>query len=61
MFNARWFFRMSRWGRNPPARRTVILYFLVIAICLMLFGLERLFGWPDWLTMDNTPRGRIAR
>jgi hypothetical protein len=30
----------------------------VIALCLLVVGIEWLFGWPDWLTLnrlDATP------
>ena len=59
--NYRWFLRMARWGRNPPGEKQVKLVLGVIAICLALFAVERLVGWPDWLTPDNTPRGRIYK
>ena len=61
MWNMRQFFRMAKWARNPPGARQVKLFLIVIAICFALFAFERVFGWPDWLTMDNTPRGRITR
>ena len=57
--NIRWFLRMSKWARNPPSEGRVKLVLGVIAIALLLFGFERLFGWPAWLTLDQTPRGRI--
>ena len=61
MFNMRQFFRMAKWARNPPGEKQVKLFLIVVALCLVLFGIERLFGWPDWLTMDNTPGGKITR
>ena len=45
--------RATRWARNPPSARRVLLVFGVIAACLVLFGLERAFGWPDWLTVNR--------
>lgn len=54
-----WFLRMKKWAENPPSWERVKLMFAVIAVCLLLFGYERLFGWPEWLTLDNTPKGRI--
>ncbi|MEC7760527.1 MAG: hypothetical protein VX874_01285 [Pseudomonadota bacterium] len=61
MFNMRHFFRMARWARNPPGARQVKLFVVVVVLCLVLVGIERFVGWPDWLTMENTPRGRIMR
>jgi len=59
--NLRPFLRMAKWARNPPSEKRVKLVLVVIALSLLLLGYERLFGWPDWLTLDNTPRGRISR
>lgn len=59
--NPRHFLRMARWARNPPSEKRIILIAVAIAICLILFGWERIFGWPDWLTVDSTPKGRITR
>ena len=59
--NPRHFLRMAKWARNPPSEKRLILIAIVIAVCLVVFGLERLFGWPDWLSVDSTPKGRINR
>ncbi len=45
--------RMSRLARKPPSARRVKLFAAVLVLCLVLFGIERLVGWPDWLTMPN--------
>jgi hypothetical protein len=37
----------------------VILGAVVIAICLVLFGIERIWGWPEWLTPNRVPHGRV--
>ena len=52
---------MARWARRPPSARRVVYVLAVIAVCLILFGIERVFGWPDFLTPSMTERGRIAR
>ncbi|SMX35150.1 hypothetical protein [Actibacterium lipolyticum] len=57
--NYRWLLRMAKWGRNPPGEKQVKLVLGAILICLVLFAIERLFGWPEWLTPQNTPRGRF--
>ena len=60
-FNPRHMIRMTKWARNPPGEKQVRLFFLVVAICLVLFGIDRIFGWPEWLTVDGTPSGKITR
>ncbi len=59
MFSPRHFLRMAKWARHPPSDSRVKLVLGILALCLVLFGIERLIGWPDWLTMANTPRGKI--
>ncbi|MEC8631154.1 MAG: hypothetical protein VXY73_13765 [Pseudomonadota bacterium] len=54
-----WLVRASRWARNPPSMNRVILGAVVIAICLVLFGIERIWGWPEWLTPNRVPHGRV--
>jgi hypothetical protein len=55
----RHFLRMAKWARNPPSPRRVKLVFAVIAICALLFAVERWIGWPDMLTLEKTPKLRI--
>jgi len=52
-----WFLRMARWVRRPPSEARVKLVVGVIALILALWGVERLFGWPDALSLD--PGGRF--
>ena len=58
-FNPRQFLRMTKWARQPPSDRRVKLIIGILALCLLLLAVERLVGWPDWLTLPDTPRGRI--
>lgn len=51
--NPRWFLRMAKWARHPPSEARVRLVLGVIALCLVLFAIERLVGWPDWLTPNR--------
>ena len=60
-FNPRQMLRMSRWARNPPSAQRVKMVAGIIVFCLLLFAIERIFGWPEWLTVDNARRGRISR
>ena len=55
--NYTWLLRAVRWARNPPSMTRVLLVFGVIAAVLALYGLEQLFGWPDWLTVEPVRRG----
>lgn len=53
--------RMARWAHHPPGWRRVVLVLAIIALCLVLFGLERWLGLPDWMEPNTGPRGRIPR
>lgn len=48
-----WLIRASRWARNPPSAGRVMLVFGVIAVCLVIVGIEWAGGWPDWLTVNR--------
>lgn len=48
--------RMSRWVRNPPSERRVILVLSVIALALAIGLVEYLGLWPDWATAERIPR-----
>lgn len=52
--------RLSRLARNPPKGRRLIVILVVIALTLGLYGVERMFGWPEGLTPDQGTR-RIIR
>lgn len=54
--NLHWLVRMSHWARNPPSRGRVKLVLVVVAACLMLWGIELIWGWPDWLTVNRRHR-----
>ena len=49
----KWLIRMARWARHPPSPGRVKLVLGVIAVCLLLYGVEQIWGWPDWLTPNN--------
>ena len=59
MFNMRQAFQMAKWARHPPSAQRIKLMIAVLMICVVLFGIDRIFGWPDFLTMQNAPRGRF--
>ncbi len=56
MMPLHWLFRMRRWVTHPPPWHRVLLVLGVVAACLLLVGLEWVFGWPDWLTLSRTGR-----
>lgn len=55
--NPLWLLRMARWARHPPSARGVILVVAVLAACLALTGVEHIWGWPSWLTVNGRIRG----
>jgi hypothetical protein len=48
-----WLLRMARWARHPPSPGRVKLVLAVIALCLVVYGIDRTWGWPDWLTPNS--------
>jgi hypothetical protein len=50
--NPNWIIRMAKWARNPPSPQRVRLVFVVVALCLIVIGVEKLIGWPDWMTVN---------
>ncbi|RBW53441.1 hypothetical protein DS909_14510 [Phaeobacter gallaeciensis] len=53
LMNMRHLLRMSRWARNPPSEKKVIMVFAIIAFCLILFGIEYAGFWPDWAKTNS--------
>lgn len=47
------FLRMAKWARNPPSARRVRLVLIVLALCLILFAIERWIGWPEALNVQK--------
>jgi len=54
--NPIWFVRMARWARHPPSWSRVKLVVGVVALCLVLVVIERIWGWPAWLTLPGGGR-----
>ena len=52
---------MSRWARRPPPAWKVKLVFALVALGLLLVGVERWIGWPDWATLEPGTRWRSLR
>ena len=51
-----WFLRMSQWARNPPSLRQALMIAAIVLVGLGLAGIEWIWGWPDWLTVNRVPR-----
>lgn len=51
--NPRWLLRMARWARHPPSAARVRLVAAVVVICLILYAIDQLLGWPQWLTPNR--------
>lgn len=51
--NLTWLLRMAKWARRPPSARQVRLVLAVVAACFLLWGIEMLWGWPDWLKVNG--------
>jgi hypothetical protein len=50
--NLFWLLRAVRWARNPPSAARVKLVLAVILACMVLFAIEKLWGWPAFLTIS---------
>jgi hypothetical protein len=48
--------RAKRWIQNPPSTKRVKLVCGVIALALLIVGMERLGFWPDWAQAERIPR-----
>ena len=53
MIPLRWLLKAKRWATHPPPLRTVLFYGAIVVACLVVAGYERMFGWPDWLTVNS--------
>ena len=48
-----WLVRARRWAQHPPSWGRVKLVVGVIALCLALVIVEKVFGWPEWATLPR--------
>ena len=56
--NPIWLVRAKRWVQNPPSPARMRLVFAIIVLCVALYAVERIWGWPDWLTPNDLRLGR---
>ncbi|WBV44511.1 hypothetical protein [Pseudoroseomonas cervicalis] len=47
---------LTRLVRNPPSRQRAMMMLAALLICLALLLVERFIGWPDWATLERSPR-----
>lgn len=59
-FNPRQLMRMARWARHPPGEKRVKLLLVVLALALAIWGLERVFGTPEWMLIEGQRPGRAS-
>ena len=57
--NPIWLFRAKRLAQNPPSMGRVKLGLAVIALCLLLVGIEAIWGWPEALTPERVRGPRL--
>lgn len=48
--------RLAIWARRRPSLQLVITALVVIGLAIIVVTYERIFGWPEWLTVG--PRVR---
>ena len=53
-----WLIRMARLARHPPPMWRVKLGIGVGIFCLILFGIEQFWGWPEWLSVNGPTKLR---
>ena len=51
--NLHWLLRMKRWVQHPPSPAKIKLVLGVIILCFAIYGIEYVWGWPDWLTVNK--------
>jgi hypothetical protein len=56
-----WLIRAKRWAQHPPSVTRIKLVFGVILVCLILVGIEKTIGVPDWMQLERTGRHGIPR
>ena len=46
----------KRWVQNPPSPKRIKLVFAVVAIALLVVGIDYFCFWPDWARAEHFPR-----
>lgn len=59
--NLMWLIRAKRWSQRPPSVGRIKLVFGVVLVCLVLVGIEKFIGVPDWMQLERSGRGGVLR
>ncbi|MCW8085731.1 hypothetical protein [Sabulicella glaciei] len=51
--------QMARWLRHPPSRSHLLAMAAAAVLVVAVVAVERIWGWPEALTVDRV--GRIQR
>jgi hypothetical protein len=54
--NPRWLLMAKRWAQNPPSMGKMKFVVAIVLLYIALYAIERIWGWPDWLTPDRVQR-----
>jgi hypothetical protein len=54
--NPRWLLMPKRWAQNPSSIGKMKFVVAIVLLCIALYAIERIWGWPDWLTPDRVQR-----
>lgn len=56
MLPMQWFLRMYRWARHPPSKAFRWAAGVALLAAAAIWGLEQLFGTPEWMELNPRPR-----
>ena len=59
MRELRWLWRAKRWAARPPSEKKVKMFLALLAVLLIIAGIERFIGWPEWMTLQPTGRNVV--
>ncbi|MEM5475233.1 hypothetical protein [Pacificibacter sp. AS14] len=59
--NLMWLIRAKRWAHRPPSTKRIKLVFGVVLACLVLVGVEKFIGVPEWMQLDTSKRSGLRR
>jgi len=57
--NLMWLVRAKRWAKNPPSTQRIKLVFGVVLLCLVLVGIEKFIGVPEWMQLERSGRNGL--
>lgn len=45
--------RLAKLVRHPPSKSRQILVAVVLGVAALLWGIESIWGWPEWATVNK--------